>query len=72
MANKISQTIAKAFMGNGRTTEFDADIGKAMSLADECEKFLRDFVLMHSEGGFVQPDAQILDEASALLAKLER
>lgn len=78
MANKISQTIAKAFMRTGRTTEFDADIGNAMSLAAECEQVLRE--LCEHTYTYYREDADTANptglyskvkRARALLTKME-
>lgn len=78
MNNKISQAIAKAFRGNGRTSEHDIEIGNAMLLADECEKVLRE-ICEHNHTYFLD-DADTANpsglhnkvkRARALLAKLE-
>ena len=40
-------------------------------LIPECEAVISTFVKCHAGGGFVQPDKDVLDEARALLAKLQ-
>jgi len=74
--NKISQTISRAFIGNRRTTEFDADIGNAMLLADECVSALCDaeqaMTRSASTGAVYLSELQeLLPRLRALLKKLE-
>jgi len=65
--NKISQTISRAFIGNRRTTEFDADIGNAMLLADECVSVLNELVDHYNDDYTSFP----ILRARLLLKKLE-
>lgn len=48
-----------------------ADAILALPAMREVRERLRDFLLLHAEGGFAEPDASLMDEARQALALLE-